>query len=103
MGRLHNSGSVGVLDGVLDVTDYPFKADGSGRDDATAALQGALDFARHNYMTVYLPVGVYTVRYSWVTCAFADASTQVTAPLTAFQYPRMAADGDGCFNGKFGS
>ena len=61
LGSLHHSAPVGVAEGVLDVTGYPFQADNSGRVDATAALQAALDFARHNYMMVYLPVGVYTV------------------------------------------
>ena len=37
------------------------QADRSGVGDATLALQSAIDFARHNYLSLWLPVGEYRV------------------------------------------
>jgi len=42
----------GADDGVLDVTMTPFRADNTGITDATAALQAAIDFSRHNYLAL---------------------------------------------------
>jgi len=92
MGRWHDRGQPGAAhgwnagadDGVLDVTRPPFNADPSGNTDSTLALQAAIEFAMSNYMTVWLPVGVY----------------KVTQGLVALQRERMSADGDQGFNGK---
>jgi hypothetical protein len=71
------SGRFGTDDGILDVTLPPFLADNSGNRDATVALQSAIDFARHNYLTLWLPVGEY----------------RVTQSLRALQHPRQSANG----------
>jgi len=47
--------------GLVDVTAAPFRADPTGRRDATAALQAAIDFARDHQMVCFFPPGVYTV------------------------------------------
>jgi hypothetical protein len=64
-------------DGILDVTLPPFQADNSGATDATIALQSAIDFARHNYLSIWLPAGEY----------------RVTRSLQALQHPRQSANG----------
>ena len=64
-------------DGILDVTMPPFEADSSGVTDATVALQSAIDFARHNYLSIWLPAGEY----------------KVTASLQALQHPRQSGNG----------
>ena len=48
-------------DGLLDVTQPPFRADNSGATDTTAALQRAIWYARAHYLVVYLPAGRYLV------------------------------------------
>ena len=67
----------GADDGILDVTLPPFSADNTGAADATLALQSAIDFARHNYLSVWLPAGEY----------------RVTQSLRALQHPRQSANG----------
>jgi hypothetical protein len=62
----------------------PFEADSTGKQDATLQLQSAIDFARHNYMEVYLPAGQYIV----------------TDSLNLTQYPRMTSGGFAQFNGS---
>lgn len=57
-------GVFGPSEGLLDVTAPPFSADPTGRTDATSALQAAIDFSRDNYLTPWLPVGVYTITRS---------------------------------------
>lgn len=47
--------------GILDVTRPPFSADPTGRRDATAALQRAIDYARDRQMVCYFPTGTYLV------------------------------------------
>lgn len=47
--------------GVLDVTAAPFRADPTGRTDATKAIQAAVDFARENQLVCYFPTGDYLV------------------------------------------
>ncbi|NOY81421.1 MAG: hypothetical protein GXP31_10510 [Kiritimatiellaeota bacterium] len=47
--------------GLVDATAAPFNADPTGKRDATAALQRAIDFARDAQMVCFLPPGTYTV------------------------------------------
>ncbi|MDP3070980.1 MAG: glycosyl hydrolase family 28-related protein [Opitutaceae bacterium] len=47
--------------GFLDVTKAPYLADPTGRQDATAAIQRALNDARDAQMITYLPTGRYLV------------------------------------------
>ncbi len=47
--------------GFLDVTAAPFHADPTGREDATSAVQAAVDFARENQLVCYFPAGDYLV------------------------------------------
>lgn len=47
--------------GFLDVTQAPYRADATGRRDATGALQRALDDARDAQLVTYLPAGRYLV------------------------------------------
>lgn len=47
--------------GYLDVTKPPFEADATGQRDSTAALQAAINYCRRNYLTVFLPSGLYLV------------------------------------------
>jgi hypothetical protein len=47
--------------GILDVTAAPFAADASGKQDATATIQRAVDFGRDNRLAVYFPPGIYRV------------------------------------------
>jgi len=47
--------------GFLDVTAAPFRADPTGREDSTAALQKAVDFARDRQMVCFFPPGTYRV------------------------------------------
>ena len=58
----------GPKEGILDVTMPPFDADNSGMKDATLALQSAIDFARHNYLSLWLPAGEYKVTESLQVC-----------------------------------
>lgn len=48
-------------DGFLDVTKAPFNADNTGTNDATAALQLAIDYAYDCNLVVYFPAGTYRV------------------------------------------
>ncbi|EDQ88325.1 uncharacterized protein MONBRDRAFT_9132 [Monosiga brevicollis MX1] len=104
LGAYHNQAlGARASEGVLNVTDHPFCVDHTGQSDMTARLQAALDFARHNYLTVLLPVGVYKADspYFWHVCHFLaqyGLCLQVTSQLKALQYPRMAVGGDVCFN-----
>jgi hypothetical protein len=74
----------GPDEGVLDATMPPFLADSTGRADATLSLQAAIDFARHNYLSIYLPAGQYLVSDS----------------LNLTQHPRMVSGGFAQFNGS---
>lgn len=47
--------------GFIDITAAPFKADPSGKRDATSAIQAAIDLAVEAQMVVFFPPGVYTV------------------------------------------
>lgn len=47
--------------GFLDVTKAPYNADSSGRADATAAIQQAINDARDARLVCYLPAGRYLV------------------------------------------
>ena len=76
-GALGVQGAWAADEGILDVTLPPFSADNTGAADATLALQSALDFARHNYLSVWLPVGEYRVSQS----------------LRALQHPRQSSNG----------
>lgn len=66
------------------MTRHPFLADPTGVLDSTLALQAAIDFAMDNYMSVWLPIGVY----------------KVTKGLQAIQRERMSVDGTPTFNGE---
>ena len=73
----HSVPPFGPQEGVLDVSKPPFSADPTGQADATEALQAALEFSRHNYLALWLPVGQY----------------KVTNTLRMAQQPRMASLG----------
>jgi len=73
---------LGARGGLLDATLPPFYADPSGVRDSTAALQRAADFARSNYMVVWLPAGDYAV----------------SDTLWLRQTPRLQGDGSPAFN-----
>lgn len=47
--------------GFLDVTKAPYSADPTGREDATEAIQRAIDDARDARLVTYLPAGRYLV------------------------------------------
>jgi len=47
--------------GYVDVTATPFRADPTGKRDATVALQQAIEFARDAQMVCFLPSGTYMV------------------------------------------
>jgi hypothetical protein len=47
--------------GLLDVTKAPFKADPTGKQDCTKALQEAIDHAQKNHMVAYFPTGIYKI------------------------------------------
>ncbi|MBU0481312.1 MAG: glycoside hydrolase family 55 protein [Proteobacteria bacterium] len=47
--------------GLVDVTAAPFSADATGKNDATAAIQAAVDFARDHQMVTYFPAGTYMI------------------------------------------
>lgn len=47
--------------GLLDVTKSPFNADPTGHEDATHALQHAMNFAREQYLVTFLPAGEYLI------------------------------------------
>jgi len=47
--------------GLVDVTKGPFRADPSGREDSTRALQAAIDFARDHQMVCFFPSGTYRI------------------------------------------
>jgi hypothetical protein len=57
-------------------------ADNSGENDATLALQAAIDFATMNYLALYLPAGRYVV----------------TESLQMIQRPRMQSIGTAQLN-----
>ncbi|MDP3072596.1 MAG: glycosyl hydrolase family 28-related protein [Opitutaceae bacterium] len=47
--------------GLVDVTATPFRADQTGRKDATRAIQAAVNFARDHQMVCFFPAGTYRV------------------------------------------
>jgi hypothetical protein len=47
--------------GLVDVTKGPFRADPSGGEDSTRALQAAIDFARDHQMVCFFPPGTYRI------------------------------------------
>lgn len=47
--------------GLLDVTAAPFSADPSGKEDATKAIQRAVEFARDHQMVTFFPAGDYRI------------------------------------------
>ncbi len=47
--------------GYLDVTKGPFRADPTGRQDCTAALQAAINFARDHQLVCFFPTGTYRI------------------------------------------
>jgi hypothetical protein len=47
--------------GLVDVTRGPFRADPTGREDSTRALQAAIDFARDHQMVCFFPPGTYRI------------------------------------------
>jgi hypothetical protein len=47
--------------GFVDVSEAPFRADNTGKSDATAAIQRAIEFARDNQMVCWFSSGVYRV------------------------------------------
>lgn len=47
--------------GIMDVTKAPYNADSTGQNDATAAIQMAIDSAKWHNRIVYLPHGTYKV------------------------------------------
>jgi hypothetical protein len=47
--------------GVIDVTQEPYNADTSGAEDATAAIQAALDEYPNKSRIIFLPAGTYTI------------------------------------------
>ncbi len=47
--------------GLVDVTAAPFGADPTGKRDATAALQRAIDYARDHQMVCFFPPGEYLI------------------------------------------
>lgn len=72
----------GASGGILDASLPPFNADTTGATDATAAIQSAVEFARANYMVVWLPAGDY----------------KVTSTIAMQQTARLSADGSPAFN-----
>lgn len=54
-------GQPGAALGRVDVTQPPFSADSSGRQDSTAALQAAIDYARDHQMVCFFPPGTYRI------------------------------------------
>ncbi len=81
--------------GLLDVTATPYNADPTGRRDATAALQRAVEDARDARLIAHLPAGRYLVSGtiegiqgevawdSWPYEGFADA----WVATASFEYP----------------
>lgn len=47
--------------GYVDVTKGPFRADPTGQDDCTAALQEAINFARDHQLVCFFPPGTYRI------------------------------------------
>ena len=47
--------------GVISVTDAPFRADPTGREDSTKSIQAALDEGYRTNVTVFFPRGTYRV------------------------------------------
>jgi hypothetical protein len=47
--------------GLADVTKGPFRADPTGREDSTRAIQSAIDFARDHQMVCFFPPGTYRI------------------------------------------
>ncbi len=54
--------------GYLDVTRAPFGADPTGVADATTAFTDALDYARKNFLAVFVPSGTFRVSRT-ISCA----------------------------------
>lgn len=85
--------------GILDVTRSPYGADPTGRSDATAILQRALDDARDTRSICYLPPGEYRVSdtivgiqgvVEWDEWKYGDP--YITNPyysLASFEYPNV--------------
>ena len=59
LGKSHSSRLLDL--GYLDPTQPPFNADPTGHIDSTARLQAAIEYARRNYLAVWLPSGEYLV------------------------------------------
>jgi hypothetical protein len=47
--------------GLVDVAKGPFRADSTGREDSTRALQAAINFARDHQMVCFFPPGTYRI------------------------------------------
>ena len=47
--------------GYVDVTQGPFRADPSGQQDSTRAVQAAINFARDHQMVCFFPPGTYRI------------------------------------------
>ena len=47
--------------GYVDVTQGPFRADPTGQQDCTSALQAAIHFARDRQMVCFFPAGTYRI------------------------------------------
>jgi hypothetical protein len=47
--------------GLADVTKGPFRADPTGRQDSTRAIQAAIDFARDHQLVCFFPPGTYRI------------------------------------------
>jgi len=47
--------------GLADVTKGPFRADPTGQEDSTRAIQAAIDFARDHQMVCFFPPGTYRI------------------------------------------
>lgn len=47
--------------GLVDVTAGPFYADPTGKQDATVAIQSAVNFARDHQMACFFPSGIYLI------------------------------------------
>lgn len=45
--------------GILDASQEPFNADGTGRQDASGAIRAAMEYAKREGLVTYLPAGRY--------------------------------------------